>query len=184
MADLFNRSDAFGGSFSGDEVSITFAARGTELIDRVAGDFDNTQATSRGGVGLLVQNLGVNYAQQISQLWELGSNRTYYVAGRTNGNANMQRVMGPTRIIQAFYNTFGDACNADANILELSLGGAACGGEALTEELAGETGYDFLLKFCVINNIGFNVAAANMMINEAIAIMFGSLNWQEDEVAA
>lgn len=151
MPDIFNRiTDAHGGSFAADQAKLTFPALAN-------------QAGSE--AGLLVQNLGASYQQQVTRLFEVGSPIIYYVGGRTSGQAQMSRVAGPRRLTKAFYQTYGDVCNAPTNTLQFSL---AAGCTNIQSRNA------FVAKFVVIVQIGFTVTAADMMINENMAMIFSS----------
>ena len=151
MADVFNRlSDSFGGAFAADSARITFADLGP---------------------GLLIQSLDVGYNQQVRQVWEIGSNDTYYVAGRTSGTVTMRRIIGPRAIQVAFYQKYGDVCEAATNQFQIS-GNAACGATALGR-------FAIKVKFVVITAIGLSVAAADMVINEAVTMMIASMNIEE-----
>jgi hypothetical protein len=155
MADIFNRNtDSFGGSFAADNGTITFPA----LIGGNGAD-----------AGLLVQNMGVNYSQQVTRLFEVGSPKIYYVGGRTSGQASIARVIGPRKIAAEFYQTYGDICNARTNTLHFSMT-TGC------DNFGGRASYT--AHFVVITNIGVTVTAADMLINEQMQMMFSSFLYQ------
>lgn len=151
MPDIFNRNtDQFGGSFSADQASVTFPALAGGGAD----------------AGLLMQNMQVNYTQQITRLYELSSPAIYYVGGRTAGQASVGRVIGPRKIAAAFYQTYGDVCNAASNTLHFAMVtgcGAASGSRAA-----------YTAHFVVIQSVGLSVGAQDMLINEQLAMMFSS----------
>lgn len=151
MPDIFNRStDSFGGSFSSDQARVTFPGL-------TGGGSDS---------GLLMQNLQANYQQQITRLYELSSNAIYYVGGRTSGQANISRVIGPRKIAATFYSTYGDVCNAATNTIHFSMT-TGCGGA--TDARASYTAH-----FVVVNSVAIGVGAADMLINESLSMMFSS----------
>lgn len=155
MADIFNRTtDAYGGSFAADQARLTFPA----LISGLGAD-----------AGLLVQQMQCNYQQQVTRLYELGSPRIYYVGGRTQGAASLGRVVGPKKIAKEFYQTYGDVCRARTNTLQFSVT-AGC-----DTETAVESRVSIVCHFVVITTIGFNVGAADMLINEQLQMMFSSM---------
>jgi len=158
MPDIFNRTtDQFGGSFAADDARVTFPA----LIGGVGAD-----------AGLLVQNLSANYTQQVTRLFEVGSPNIYYVGGRTSGDATMARVVGPKKIAKEFYATYGDICRARTNTLHFSL---ATGCEAGTTATAGlRARASYTAHFVVITTVGISVAAADMLINEQLQMIFSS----------
>lgn len=165
MPDVFNRStDFFGGSFAADQGFVTFPRL---LQDGVAVGAD---------VGLLVQSLALNYTQQVTRLYEVGRPAIYYVGGRTNGDAGIQRIVGPRSIADAFYTTYGDICQARTNTLDFTIG-SGCGADGTPQDEANlNVGFvSYTAHFCVINSVGVNVGAADMIINESIRMMFSSL---------
>lgn len=154
MPDIFSReTDKFGGSFSADQGRITFP----QLISGQGADS-----------GLLMQNLAASYTQQVTRLFEVGSPNIYYVGGRTSGQANIARVVGPRKIAKEFYLTYGDVCRARTNTLHFSVS-TGCDGDAVGVARASYTAH-----FVVITTIGISVTAADMLINEQLAMMFSS----------
>jgi hypothetical protein len=153
MPDIFSRStDKFGGSFSADQATVVFPA----LIAQGGAD-----------AGLLMQNLQTTYSQQITRVYEVGSPTIYYVGGRTAGQSQVARVVGPRRIAQAFYSTYGDVCNARTNSLHFAFE-TGCGG------LEGSRAA-YTTHFVVLTTVSLGVSAEQMMINESLAFMFSSL---------
>lgn len=165
MADVFSReNDAYGGSFSSDGAAITFPQFG---------------GLGGGGAGLLVQNLSVNYVQQITKIYELGTRNCYYIGGRSQGNLSMARIVGPRPIQLAFYQKFGDVCNAATNNIDISFRAGCPTAAGAAAVLSGNPGVSvYSAKFCVVMSLGMTVAAQDMVINEQIQMMFGSLTLQ------
>ena len=152
MPDIFNRTtDQFGGSFPADQARVTFPAL-------TGGGSDS---------GLVMQNLTMQYQQQLTRLYEIGSPAVYYVGGRTDGNASVQRVIGPRAISAAFYSTYGDVCNARTNTLHFSAT-QGCG-DAQGARAA------YTAHFVVATAVGLNVGARDLLINETLNMMFSSL---------
>lgn len=186
MSDLFGRrSMEFGGAFSADAAQIAFS-------------FSNPRnsGVERGGVGLLTQQLNFTYQQQITRLYEIGSQRTFYVAGRPQGNAQLARVVGPREVTLAFYYKFGNVCCAKDNILQFSAAAMcfpsgsgttteadvatlanAASASSLLNNAGNSSGSKLNLKMTgvVITSIGFTVQSENMVINEQVQCMFVAL---------
>lgn len=161
MPDIYNReTDTFGGSFAADQGFVTFP----QILDAQVGPIG-------ADVGLLIQRLAMSYQQQVTRLYEVGRPAIYYVGGRTNGDAGIDRVIGPRTISEPFYLTYGDMCNARTNTLDFSIENG-CGFE---DEVPGFVSYTS--HFCVITTVGINVAAADMIINESIRLLFSSLTY-------
>ena len=152
MPDVFNRiTDRFGGSFAADQAKVTFPAlTGSQGADS----------------GLLMQNMQVSFSQQVTRLYEVGSPNVYYVGGRAAGQMAVARVVGPRKVAQAFYQTYGDICNARTNSLHFSMD-TGCGG--LEGSHAAYTSH-----FVVLTTIGLGVNAADMLIHESLTMMFSS----------
>jgi hypothetical protein len=160
MPDIFNRNtDTFGGSFAADDAFVTFPALQDTVGNAVGAD-----------VGLLIQRLQISYQQQITRLYEVGRATIYYVGGRTNGDIGVDRVIGPRAISENFYKTYGDMCRARRNTLNFTLE-SGCGFNTAGTRAQ----VDYTCHFCVVTTVGVNVAAADMIINESIRIMFSSL---------
>jgi hypothetical protein len=123
------------------------------------------------GIGMLTQNIQISYQQQINRLYEIGTNNTYFVGGRTQGQIAIGRIIGPRALQVAFYAKYGDMCQAKSNNINLTTGGT-CDGTATA-------GAKFSMKYCVITNIGIAIGAQDMIVNENLQMMYVSL-----EVAA
>jgi hypothetical protein len=150
--DIFGRLPLeFGGAFSADAAVCTFGG--------IAG----------GGVGLLTQQLNFQYQQQITRLYEVGSRKTFYVAGRSQGMASAARVLGPRPVSLAFYAAYGNVCNAALNTIVFQIA-TGCAQPA-------DSGAGIVLALIgvVIVSVGFSVAAENMIVNEQLSMMFVAL---------
>src|SRR6185295_12185919 len=91
--DVFGRlPPLYGGAFSADAAVASFGA--------LAG----------GGVGLLCQQIQFTYAQRVTRLYEIGTRFTFYVVGRSAGELQVQRVLGPRPVSLAFYQAYGNPC--------------------------------------------------------------------------
>jgi hypothetical protein len=156
-ADVFSRQGQdFGGSFAADAAKVVFSA--TDLND--------------GGVGLLTQSLSFNYTQSITRMYEIGSQKTFYVAGRAQGQATLARVLGPRPVQLAFYQKYGNVCNAASNNIDFvaDTGCQAGGADSFTGGV-----YAFTLRGAVITSIQVSVQANDMIINESLTLMYIAL---------
>lgn len=157
--DVFSRtSQQFGGAISADATRVVFSGDGYDQ-----------------GIGLILANVQVMYAQDVRRAYEIGSDKTYLIIGRTQGSANLSGVFGPKTLHTGFYTKFGNGCNADQNNLGL-LAAAGCTVSSGTggHPIAGGT-LSVTLKHCVINQFQLAIAAQDMAINNAVAIQFNSL---------
>lgn len=144
--DVFNREVDLG---------TPLAAESTRLI--IAGLTDED---------MLAQSVSIQYSQSINRLWEVGSSKTFFIAGRTQGTVNVKRVVGGRGISSNFIKQYGDVCNMASNVITLSF------------ESGCETGADVgsvTASGVVINSIAYSVAAADMVVNEELAMLFARL---------
>ena len=166
--DIYGRTGTdFGGSFAADAAAIVFSGGS----GGAGGDL-----TGAGGVGLLTQQLQVSYQQQISRLYEIGSNFTFLVMGRSQGQFSVARILGPRPVQTAFYSKFGNVCNAATNIISLQMA-TGCQTSGSGGGVVGGLGQlSYLLRNCVLISIALSVAAMDMIINEQLQGMFISLD--------
>ena len=151
--DIFSRkTDLFGGAFAADS---------SELI-----------LPGSPAKGLLVQQLQFTYAQQITRLYEIGSQAIYYVGGRTNGDATINRVLGPKPLATEFYTDYGDLCKAGTNTLQFKMS-AACPTGAETRADA-----TLVLGMTVVTQVGVTMTAQDMLINEQLRMMYSGLKYE------
>ena len=145
MADVFGRDVKVGGGFKADGAKVTFAGKGCSE-------------------GLLVQNISIQYQQQINRLYEVGCPEVYLIAGRTQGTVSMARIIGPKGIMKDFYKEYGDPCNEKSLTIELSPG--------MCEKASNSS---VTAKKVIITSIGISVSANDMLINEQMQLMFVTL---------
>ena len=113
--------------------------------------------------GLIVQNLDVNAQRPVTMLYDLTSNKVYYVAGRCQTQVGLQRVCGPKGIVGAFYSTLGDVCNAAKNNMSFSF---PPGCES-AEGAKNNNDFNVLTaKNCILMNVQFACNVSNYVISE------------------
>lgn len=144
--DILNRQVEFGGAFSADGVKLIFG--------------------SIAGAGFLVQQMGISYRVQTSRVHEIGSNRVYIVAGRTQGSASLSRLIGPKPFALEFYQKFSDICQLPNNNIGVLMGAESCGNGANTH---------LTLRHCFIEGLNLNVNAGDFLFNEQSTMSFISL---------
>jgi hypothetical protein len=113
---------------------------------------------------MMVQNISYSYSQNLSRLYEVGCPDVYLVAGRTQGQAGITRILGPRTLATAFYTQFGNACNRNNNIKFTAVAGCA-GNDGGSEQV-------IKLKHVVIVGLQGAVSAQDMLINETMSMMF------------
>ena len=157
MADVFKRTELnFGGAFAADKGLIT---------------------PNKGLTGVMMQNLSLNYSQNVTRIYEIGKvNETphvYYIGGRSQGTMQAAHVIGPKLAMKEYYENFSDVCEAETNDIEIKLTKADCrpGGGAKT--------ISYKAKYCVLIQIGMSVSAQDLVINENSQLMFSNLEYTE-----
>lgn len=155
MADVFkNTTMAFGGAFAADKGVIT---------RNVATGID----------GVLMQQLQLQYSQQVTRVYELGTEgqavNVYLVGGRSQGQATIGRIIGPKVMLKRFYEKFSDVCGAKDNDLQLRIANK-CPGDAQAS---------YTCKYCVLTQIGVSLQANDLMINENSAVQFSNMEYSE-----
>ena len=148
VQDIFSRSVSLGGVFTADGATLSF--------DQMA-------------EGLLTQTVSWGYQQQITRIYEVASADVYLVAGRTQGNAQIDRVMGPTALAEAFFETYGDVCNAATNTLSFSAE-SGCPGDD-------NDSVTITLNNIVIESYSGSVQAQQMVVGEQMKMIFLSLDY-------
>ena len=119
-----------------------------------------------GGEDMLVQSMNITYTQNVSQVWEVGSSFTYFIAGRTQGQMQIARIVGSKGIGKEFIAKFADVCNMRSNHMTLQFF-AGC------EE--GQARGSLKVEGAVITSIAYAVQAQDMIINETFNLMFARL---------
>lgn len=151
--------------------------------------------------GILMQNLGLQYQQNVTRVYELGrfgqKIRVFFIGGRAQGTLSAAHIVGPGFAMKAFYDNFGDVCSIGTNHLNLQLGpnvcnavGSAANATALglvTGGVVGAAGaaakatinLSYRARYCVLVSIGLAVGAQDFVINENSQIMFAGLEYNQ-----
>lgn len=162
---VFNRAPSHvAGVFATDEGILSFSAStgGNEIENISAGSYN----------AALIQNMQIQFSQQVSRIYELASSDTYLVRGREQGQASIQRVIGPRGVMTVFYRQFGDVCNAPQNIATVTAARKDCA----PAQGGWDTKDTLTLSGCVVTDLGINVGAQDMMINESVQMMITNLS--------
>lgn len=143
MSDVFGRNVVYGGSMTAEATRV-----GISGVNE----------------GLIVQQMEIQYQQQISRLYALESGKIYFVAGQTEGRARMQHVVGPTGLAVGFYAAAGNVCSPQN--LTVSMGSGCTGPVG---------GGSVSLNNSVLSGVSFQASAENMIIFGGAEAMFVSL---------
>lgn len=153
MPDMFGRETVLGGVMSAEATSVNFTTDSAGVQQK----------------GLIMQQLNLQYSQNITRLYALEDSSVYFVAGRTDGSLTIQHVIGPAGLQAAFITAYGDVCNAKGKVFNLSMV-TGCGTAG-----AKSTASKITLKNPVITSINLQMQAQNMIIGSGIQGMFVSM---------
>ena len=139
-AGIFSREATVGDPFSADDSELLF----------------------RGGDAqtMVVQQLTINYEQQITRAWEVGSSKQYFVAGHQQGSGSMQRIIGPKPIASQFMQQYGDVCQIQSNHVTFVVKGDCS-----------TNGGRIRITGVVITSVSYSVQASDMVVNETVNMM-------------
>jgi len=155
--DIFQRNvTTLAGTFTADSAALTFGGTDANL---------NT----------LVQNMQIGYSQNITRLYEVGTSNIYYVGGRTMGQSNIGRVIGPSSSVQAFYQAYGNVCAAKGNGFTLTLDETDCS----TKNPIPSIPTTVLMSNVVIQSVNIGVQAQEMIISDNTSMIFSSLQFTQ-----
>jgi hypothetical protein len=162
---VFNRNINVGQPFSADAGVLTISNAGKGGQPLVAGQT----------LGL-VQQLTINYSQNIRQIWEIGGNNVYFIGGRAAGTATFNRVLIPPAgagdaagSTQGFTSSFFDVCEVQTNNMELHFK-SGCGGTNDSVSVA-----KLKMSGCLIVGVTYQTTADEMLISKALNMQFVNL---------
>jgi hypothetical protein len=162
---------------------------------------------------MLIQQMSIQYSQPIRRIYEIGpwasvttgaaggaaevGQPVYFVAGRCEGQLQLNRIAGPVAALGGFYRNYGSVCNlynslffvsSSGCIGPLPTGSSAFTGGAGTITAVGGTPADrvissgqanpylgWYLNGVVITSIGLQAQAQDMMVAEATNCQFVAL---------
>lgn len=155
MAHAFSRiPKASKSGFTVDSATVTFTGGGTAQ-------------------GLLVQNVQIQYQQQINFIYDLtDSTKVYYVAGRAEGSLQIGKVVSNVSTYEAFLKTFGDVCVTDSTNLTIS-GTQSCKSANVT---ANTTGRDVTIANPIVTSYGMTINVNDGIIAEQVQMKFTDLD--------
>jgi hypothetical protein len=153
MADIFGRANSgMGGAFTSALAQINLAGSG--LANK-----------------MLLSNISADYAQNVQRIFELESDKAYFVVGRPQGTGQIRAVFGPKAASQAAYADLANPCLAHNIVFQSS--DATC-----VPGSTGMSGGDWTrsINNVILNSINFAVDAQDMLINENLGFVFASMS--------
>jgi hypothetical protein len=154
---MATQGDMFG---STGTVAGIFKGTGVKLI------LGTGDGSSNALVGALVQTIALTYTRDVTRVWELGSDNTYYIVGHTAGQMQMDRIVAKAG--EDILDMLSDVCTSASTSLTLSNTEVDCspaGGASFSLQIGGP----------VVTQRGFSMAANQFVVNSNAALMFSSL---------
>lgn len=160
MADIFGTDASVGGTFRGNKFSMTVANAGDLAFE-----------------GALVQQLQLSYQRQVTRFWALGTRAQYYIEGRTEGQGQMSRIVGPQGLIDELATKLADFCTVATRTVSLSSTNDSCN-KIVNNGVAGNAlgGLSLTLQGVIANGITFGADANQFVINSSISLMFAAMS--------
>ena len=129
--------------------------------------------------GYLIQNWSVNYTQNVEELFEIGSNRLYWMKGRPVGQGGIGRVLGAADadgVNNTIFPTEAfDLCQGGATMIIKAAGGHCENqGAAVTYKL--NKGVDIQMSGVVVTAVGFTMAVPDVRLIENFGWRFAKLS--------
>ena len=107
----------------------------------------------------LIQNWSVQYQQQITPIYEVGSSRIFWAKGNPTGNGSIGRIVGST-----FLRMSSDICDKGTTI-QIENASGACSSGAVSLTCTG----------AICTSIGFSAQAGSPTVAEQLSFMFAAL---------
>lgn len=132
----------------------------------------NTALNFSGEDMTLIQNLQVSHQQPVQNLFEVGSNKRYYVVGKASGTFSASQVLGFGSAALDTVTQLADPCEGDRTLM-LAIPNAYC------EVGSGGGGGDLTLtlKGVLLQSVAFSVAAQDNLINSQIQGLITDLEY-------
>ena len=132
----------------------------------------NTALNFNGEDMTLIQNLQVSHQQPVQNLFEVGSNKRYYVIGKASGTFSASQVLGFGSAALDTVTKLADPCEGDRTLM-LAIPNSYCevgsGGEGGNLTLT--------LKGVLLQSVAFSVAAQDNLINSQIQGLITDLEY-------
>lgn len=154
MANVFRATQKHNGSFQASDMVMTI----------------NGAAVA----GHVVQQIQMQYQQQITTLYEIGSNNVYYVGGRAQGTMSVARIAGPQAAPGIILTAYNDICSPGDMTLSAGSDSCAAGGAFG----GGQANSTYLLGGVLVTSLGISTQAQDVVVNEQMAFQFLDLDVQ------
>ena len=133
--------------------------------------------TSMTSSAYLVQSWNVRYQQEVTELFEIGSNRLYWAKGRPSGSGEIGRVVGANKSDMPGTGLFPkeayDICDGGATMTIQAVGGHC--DQNSNVPLTLNQGVNITMSGVIITQLGFSMAVADVRIMEGYGWRFASM---------
>lgn len=155
------------------------------------GAFRTTSGAGNNGVTFgaagdvsLIQNLQVSHQQPVQNLFEVGSNKRYYVIGKASGTFSASQILGFGNKVLDTVTKLADPCSGGRR-LTIAFPNAYCrapavasgGGVTASTQTKGET-LTLTLDGVLLQSISFSVAAQDNLINSQVQGLITELQYE------
>ena len=123
----------------------------------------------------LLQNLQVSHQQPVQPLFEIGSNKRYYVVGKASGTFSCGSILGFGSSALDQVVALADPCVGDST-LELHMPDSFC----VAGAGASSGGLFLTLKGVLLQSVGFTMAAQDNLINSQLQGLITDLEYTPD----
>ena len=163
MSDIFGTDASLGGTFRGNKFSLVVTqGSGSQTLP-----FE----------GALVQQLQLSYQRQVTRFWALGTRAQYYIEGRTEGQGQMARIVGPQGLVDDLVTVLGDFCSVATRSALLTSTNDPCNQVLVNGRSTGAlNGLSLTLSGIIANGITIGSDANQFVINSSIGIMFVAMS--------
>lgn len=124
---------------------------------------ENVILTVGGQDVAVAQQFQFTLTRNVNLLYEIGTNKTYYVGNRRQGQGTLQRVVAGASGFAGLMTQLGDLCNPT----DCQLGGWGCTGG----------GVAYTLKKALATALGATVTANDVVITESINLIFIDIDY-------
>jgi hypothetical protein len=119
-----------------------------------------------GGVSL-IQNLQVSHQQPVQNLFEVGSNKRYYVIGKSSGTFSISQILGFGPTVLSNVTALADPCSVPGGrVLTISFPNSYCSGAEAANGVGGSL--TLTLKGVLLQSMGFSTQAQDNLISTQV----------------
>jgi hypothetical protein len=135
----------------------------------------NTAISFNGDDITLLQSLQVSHQQPVQPLFEIGSNKRYYVVGKASGTFSAGQILGFGDAALRSVTNLADPCQGNRTLV-FAIPNSFCA--VGTAGVGAGSGLTLTLKGVLLQSVGFTVAAQDNLINSQIQGVITDLEYE------